>query len=122
MGDRLDESLITIFTPAKCQRGIPAGVRLDGMHQPFNSGKQVFGAGAQVIPIIHEKRFVYRAHIFAAGGGKGDIRCLTALLLMCAIVLNRSAKAVKIVYYKAEIPMTRLQLHRNKNCQKEAKK
>jgi hypothetical protein len=39
---------------------------------------------------------------------------------MCAIVLNRSAKALKIADCKAEIPMIRL--HRNKNCQKEAKK
>jgi hypothetical protein len=120
MGDRLDESLITIFTPAKCQRGIPAGVRLNGMHQPFNSGKQVFGAGAQIIPIVHEKRFVYRSHIFAAGCGKGDILCLSSSPAMCAIVLNRSAKALKIADCKAEIPMIRL--HRNKNCQKEAKK
>ena len=45
---------------------------------------------------------------------------LSCYVYMCVMVLNRSAKAVKIVGCKAEIPMSRL--HPNKNCQKEAKK
>ena len=55
VGDSLDESLITVFSPAKRNRGIPVGVWLDWRQQPFNSGQQVFGAGAQVIPIVMSK-------------------------------------------------------------------
>src|SRR5687768_14277236 len=89
MGDSLDESCITAPAPAKRDRVGPVGARLDWIQQPSNSGKQVCGGGAQVVPISHEQGCLRIGGTSILRGGERATSRACHSLLLCVYVCYR---------------------------------